>query len=262
MKRFSFKTIILLALWFALIGIVPNAESAQGSKEEKSDPVQLLFVQNGTSGSFDGKTLTLKGIGPTIFFSDRPQRIAGQVRTAEFVGHWDKGSDNFAENPPNATLSIFGPKEIQSAIVVLTGPRLKGDTLSYKIKVTMGKVPSSFKESSLFIDILGRWRMAAMGMAVGEARGMAMGSAMAQSHYYHPAPTYVSGPAPAPAGPIYTAPAPPAVNVTVTAPQAGKSGHEDAVQKLKQLKSLLNQGLITQSQYQEESQKILNELVQ
>jgi hypothetical protein len=29
---------------------------------------------------------------------------------------------------------------------------------------------------------------------------------------------------------------------------------------LKELKSLLNQGLITQSQYQEESQKILNQL--
>jgi hypothetical protein len=73
-----------------------------------SDKVELLFVQNALSGSFDGTTLTLTGVGPTIFFSDRPYRVAGHVRTAEFIGHWDKGSDNFAENPPNATLSIFG----------------------------------------------------------------------------------------------------------------------------------------------------------
>jgi hypothetical protein len=35
-----------------------------------------------------------------------------------------------------------------------------------------------------------------------------------------------------------------------------------AVAKLKELKSLLNQGLISQSQYQADSQKLLNEIVQ
>jgi hypothetical protein len=35
-----------------------------------------------------------------------------------------------------------------------------------------------------------------------------------------------------------------------------------SVQKLKELKSLLNQGLITEAQYQAESQKILNQLVE
>lgn len=35
-----------------------------------------------------------------------------------------------------------------------------------------------------------------------------------------------------------------------------------AVQKLKQLKTLLNQGLITEAQYQAESQKLLNQIVE
>jgi arylsulfatase A-like enzyme len=35
-----------------------------------------------------------------------------------------------------------------------------------------------------------------------------------------------------------------------------------SVARLKELKSLLNQGLITQSQYQEESQRILNQLAE
>ncbi len=135
--------------------------------------VELLFVQNGASGTFDGKTVTLKGVGPTLYFSDRPERIAGQLRTSDFVGHWTKGADNFAANPPNATLSVFGAKEVSSVVVVLTNPKLDGNNLSYSVKVLEGKLPASFKESSLFIDIFGRWRMAAMGMAVGEARGEA-----------------------------------------------------------------------------------------
>jgi len=32
----------------------------------------------------------------TLFFSDRPERITGQLRTSDFVGHWTKGADNFA----------------------------------------------------------------------------------------------------------------------------------------------------------------------
>lgn len=213
-----------------------------------AEKVELLFVQNSTSGSYDGRTLTLKGVGPTIFFSDRPQRITGQVRTAGFIGHWDKGSDNFGENPPNATLSIFNEKDIASVVVELRGPNLKANTLSYRVRVLRGKLPASFKESSLFIDIFGRWRMAAMGMALGEARGEAM--ARPETVYYHPAPEATPVPA---AAPVYTAPPPPAA---VTPSEAA------AVAKLKELKSLLNQGLISQSQYQADSQKLLNEIVQ
>jgi len=232
----------------------PSGPQASGT----ADQVELLFVQNGTAGRYDGRTLTLQGVGPTIFFSDRPQRIAGQIHTTEFISHWDKGSDNFEQNPPNGTLSIFGDKDIQSVVVELTKPNAKGNTLSYKVRILKGQLPSSFRESSLFIDILGRWRMAAYGAAVGEARGIALGEAMARPTYYHPAPAPAA--AAVPAAPVYTAP-PPKVNVTA-APPALSQGQAAAVAKLKELKSLLNQGLITQSQYQADSQKLLNEIVQ
>jgi hypothetical protein len=62
-----------------------------------------------------------------------------------------------------------------------------------------------------------------------------------------PPPTVVVTP---PLTPVYTTPAP--------APGSTTS----AVARLKELKSMLNQGLITQSQYQEESQKILNQLTE
>jgi hypothetical protein len=248
-RALAIGAVPLSLLAVTLVGQGRAQTAAAPQTTQVSDKVELLFVQNALAGSFDGKTLTLTGVGPTIFFSDRPQRVTGQVRTSEFVGHWDKGSDNFAENPPNATLSIFGGKDVDSVVVELTGPNLRGSTLSYKVKVLQGKLPTSFKESSLFIDIFGRWRMAAMGMAVGAAAASA-------HRYYQPPPT-------AAAVPVYTAPAPPpAVNVTVTPPAGVAGGQAAAVARLKEIKSLLKQGLITQSQYDAESQKLLNEIVE
>ena len=92
----------------AQIGSVHAQPAAQPAPSPGK--VELLFVQNALTGNFDGKTLTLKGVGPTLFFSDRPDRVTGHLGTSEFVGHWDKGPDSFATNPPNATLSIFGQK--------------------------------------------------------------------------------------------------------------------------------------------------------
>jgi hypothetical protein len=239
---------------FVAVGLVPHGRvQAQPAPraDQPSTKVELLFVQNAASGNFDGRTLTLKGVGPTLFFSDRPERIAGQVRTSDFVGHWTKGADNFSANPPNATLSIFGAKEVSSIVVVLTNPKLDRNTLSYTVKILEGKLPGSFKESSLFIDILGRWRMAAAGMAVGESRGRAEGEAAAKAS----APAAPAAPAPQPAAQPASPPAPaPAAGLTAT--QAA------AVAKLKELKSLLGQGLITQAQYDADSKKLLDQIVQ
>jgi len=226
-----------------------RVEAQAPRADQPSTKVELLFVQNAAFGSFDGKTLTLKGVGSTLFFSDRPERIAGHVRTSDFVGHWAKGSDNFAANPPNATLSVFGAKEASSIVVVLTNPKLDRDTLSYTVKIVEGKLPASFRESSLFIDILGRWRMAAMGMEVGETRGYQEGEQAARAPAY--APAAPAAPAPLPAAQPAPAPA-----MSLTASQAA------AVAKLKELKSLLGQGLITQAQYDADSKKLVDQIIQ
>jgi len=90
-------------------------------------------------------------------------------------------------------------------------------------------------------------------MAVGESVGRSEAAAHAPAPAYAPAPTY----APAPAAPAPRPAAPPA-----PAPAAGLTASEaSAVAKLKQLKSLLDQGVITKSQYQEDSQKLLDEIV-
>ena len=110
MKRFSFKTIILLAAWITSTVIAPQISLAQTQPAPEQQIPQLLFVQNATSVVTDksGRVLTLQGLSPTtLYFSDRPVRLAGHYRTDEYLKFWKQGPDSFLKDPPNATLSIF-----------------------------------------------------------------------------------------------------------------------------------------------------------
>ncbi len=52
---------------------------------EDSKNTGYLFVISGTSGSLKGDTLTLNGVPNVIYFSDRPNRIAGHLSLLEFI---------------------------------------------------------------------------------------------------------------------------------------------------------------------------------
>ena len=144
------------ACLFAVLTLVILAAGAQA--HEKTEGIDLLFVQNAKDVSLGEGTLTLKGIAPTtIFFTDRPKRIAGHMATADFVLEWQEGTgkESFHADPPNATLSIFGSDEIVDIVVELKNPRLKGNDLMYDIGVLEGEVPTTSGICSLFIDPVG-----------------------------------------------------------------------------------------------------------
>jgi hypothetical protein len=123
---------------------------------QKIGKVTLLFVQNADGVTFDNGTMTLKGISPaTIFFSDRPQRIAGHMTTTEFVPFWSEGKDSFLSDPPNANLSIFDGSKVTDVVVELSNPKLNGEDLSYDVKVLDGQMPKKGEACSLFIDVIG-----------------------------------------------------------------------------------------------------------
>ena len=129
-----------------------------------SQKVELLFVQNATGVEYDKAkgTLRLKNIArSTLFFTDRPVRMAGHYHTRdEFLPLWSEGPDSFAKNPPNATLSILevGKADLQNAVINLKNPRMQGKDLLYDIAVIEGTVPQKAGDAVLFIDILGFWR--------------------------------------------------------------------------------------------------------
>ena len=145
-------------------GSPSSASKAQKRKQvpltdqeaEAMGKVTLLFVQNADGATLKDGKLVLKGISPTtIFFSDRPQRIAGHMSTREFVSLWGKGKDSFLSDPPNATLSVFDKDKVGDVVVELRNPKLTGQDYSYDVSVLEGKMPEQGGACSLFIDVIG-----------------------------------------------------------------------------------------------------------
>ncbi len=123
-----------------------------GTKE-----IEALYVQSAHGMTYEDGVLTMQGLTPTtILFSDRPDRITGHIPSEEFFDSWGEGDNSFADDPPNAVLSIFTEDEINDVVVVLSDPALDGDQMSYSVDILDGEMPTSGGASSLFIDMIGR----------------------------------------------------------------------------------------------------------
>jgi hypothetical protein len=144
--------------WLLAVVLMTAAVATPATAAEGETVCETLFVQNARNVAMDAKTLTLKGIGPTvIFFCDRPERMAGHLSIEEFLQSWTQSKDSFATNPPNAVLSVLSGDAIVDVVVELTSkPRVTGDEMSYAIRILEGDVPTAGGPSSLFIDIIGR----------------------------------------------------------------------------------------------------------
>jgi lipoprotein-anchoring transpeptidase ErfK/SrfK len=248
----------LIALPPAAFAQVPAAKAPAKpvAVDVSQQKVELLFVQNATSIQYDKAkgTLRMKNIArSTLFFTDRPVRMAGHYHTRdEFLPAWSEGPDSFAKNPPNATLSLLevGKADLQNVVINLKNPRMQGKDLIYDITIIEGTVPPSAGDAVLFIDILGFWRRNIRRVAViGTAAAVTTAAVATSSAEASAAAARAAAPPPPP----------PTVNVQVTAPPAAPQSA--ATQKLEQLKSLLSEGLITQAQYQKASTQVLNEMV-
>jgi hypothetical protein len=245
--------LVTLVLLSAFMAVQPGTAA---SAEPKPMIIPVLFVQNAEAVVFGKGTLTLKGVSPmTVFFSDRPVRIAGHFNTKdEFVPLWDEGKDSFLKDPPNATVSMYekGREQLTDVVVKLSKPRLAGKDLTYDIKVIEGKVPQKGGACSVFIDIIGL-PFTPLSFA-GVARRTAYRTVM-----WDTAATSAAATAAMAAHPTNIT-----VNESVSPPPAPAvtNSQAEAVARLKELKSLQKQGLITEAQYQAESQKLLNQIVE
>jgi len=259
MRTYLLKTMSLTAVLALCMAVLPSLALAAGGTPAVKQKVELLFVQNsrGVAIDKDKGTLTLKGVSPTtLWFTDRPIRMAGHFNMKEYLATWDEGKDDFSADPPNATLSVFeeGHDEFLDVVVKLQNPRLQGDDLIYDITLIDkgGPLPQKGGPASLFIDIFGVWRRTAR-------RCVWVGAAATTAAV---ATTEASAAAAAAAKPTTVT-----VHETVTPPPASAAPavtntQAAAVAKLKELKSMQKEGLITEAQYQAESQKILNQMVE
>jgi len=145
---------LLLAATAAAATAALKPQSALAT-DEMAD---FLFVQTASAMTYDkaASKLTLEDVGgSTLFFSDRPERIAGNMKTTAFVPFWSKGKDSFLSDPPNADLSILEGSELKQVVIVLKDPELNGKNLTYSVKAVSGEVPEKGSDVSVFIDIIG-----------------------------------------------------------------------------------------------------------
>jgi hypothetical protein len=148
-------------LGLSLAAAAAALAGARPASAEDSKPM-LMFVQlsEGVKVDAAAKTIRLVNVSPhTLYFADRPERIAGHIRMPAYLEEWTSkaGKDNFAADPPNAALSVYeeGQKNNTLAIVEILDPKVDGKDLVYSYKIVNGTPPASGGETALFIDWIG-----------------------------------------------------------------------------------------------------------
>jgi hypothetical protein len=139
------------------VGLLSMIAIAGIASETGGDGVKYLFVQSAQSLEVnDGKIILNNVAESAIYFSDRPERIAGHMSIEKFVDIWSEGDDSFKLSNPNAALSFLDDEKDEIVIVVLSNPVLNGGNLTYDVTVLDGVLPSKGGACSLFIDVIGR----------------------------------------------------------------------------------------------------------
>jgi hypothetical protein len=139
-------------------GVAAALAAQTAMAQDTTGNPDFLFVQTAASMAFAAgrNRLTLHDVSPvTLFFSDRPDRIAGNMTTARFVPFWSEGKDSFLSDPPNADLSTMVDGKLQQIVVVLSEPELTGSDLHYTVRILDGDMPVEAENASLFIDVIG-----------------------------------------------------------------------------------------------------------
>jgi hypothetical protein len=149
-------------LVFLLAAVVLSLAAWATTTRAAAETPQLMFVQSAEDLKVDPAKSTFRLVKvnqQTLYFSDRPQRIAGHLKMADYLKEWTAkaGKDNFGANPPNATLSVYEPGKADNTIVVvtLTNPVVDGADLIYNYKVLNGTMPANGGPTALFIDWIG-----------------------------------------------------------------------------------------------------------
>jgi len=141
---------------FVIVVLFVTLISSAVAEEETCD---MLFVQDAKAMTFDGNRLTLKEANPNIiFFCDRPVRTAGHLTRDAFMKLVTEGENSFADNPPNAAVSIIDAKgEVTEVVVTLSKrPLVSANDMVFPIKVLEGELPNAGETVIMFIDPIGR----------------------------------------------------------------------------------------------------------
>ena len=144
MKNFSGFNVNLKQICSALLllTVMLLMAACEKASDNSSEGPQFMFVQTAEDIMIDPEAMTLRLVNvnqQTLYFSDRPQRIAGHLKLNEYLEEWTMkaGKDNLASDPPNATLSVYEPGNPDNSVVVveINNPVVEGADIIYNYKL-------------------------------------------------------------------------------------------------------------------------------
>jgi hypothetical protein len=145
----------------ALLGAsfkTPAAMAADQPQEEE-EICQALFVQDAKGVELKKDSVILKDPNDhLIFFCDRPVREAGFLTWDAFMDSVTTGENSFAENPPNAALTIVDKEgKIHELILFLMDKPVKeGGNITFPVEYIIGGPYPIDGKVVMFIDPVGR----------------------------------------------------------------------------------------------------------
>lgn len=173
----SRRTVVSGALGVtALLAASRTATAQEATPESSASWLFLQACESGVATVIDGAAQTYELIlahasEQTLFFSDRPNRVAGIAPTTAVLD----AIETVADDPPNAALA-FSPEGssdvVDVAVVTLTAPSFDAGagTIAYRARVIavedardgdgaegekiepVTELPASFGQATLFID--------------------------------------------------------------------------------------------------------------
>jgi hypothetical protein len=145
-----------------LAAVVLSMTALAATSAIAAEAPQFMFVQSADDLKVDAAKSTFRLVKvnqQTLYFSDRPVRLAGHLKMADYLQEWTSkaGKDNFGGDPPNATLSAYEPGKPDNTLVVLkiSNPVVDGADLVYSYTVLNGAMPANGGPTALFIDWIG-----------------------------------------------------------------------------------------------------------
>lgn len=160
-KKKQAFTYLLVLLTILVLSVAAYGNKPSDTSASTEEPL-FMFVQVAEDIVVDETAMTFRLVNinqQTLFFSDRPDRIAGHLKMPKYLDEWTPkaGKDNFSANPPNASLSVYEPEKEENivAVVEITNPQVDGSDLIYNYKLIEGNLPASGGATALFIDRIG-----------------------------------------------------------------------------------------------------------
>jgi hypothetical protein len=158
----KFDPVIQVFILAAVILSMTACATTSTTSSTSSETPQYMFVQIAEDVNVEPAARTFRLVNvsqQTLYFSDRPVRIAGHLKMADYLKEWTAkaGTDNFGADPPNAVLSVYEPGQTDNTAVVveITQPKVDGSDLVYNYKLIKGSLPAGGDATSLFIDWIG-----------------------------------------------------------------------------------------------------------